>query len=473
MNSLINNKKRIKALAICTGFFSLAACKESSISKSTMVPDVDNIHTFAMNADSFNINFKNSLSDSFLTSNYYIPDSVGNNQKIIVIGAYSDNFFGKTSASGYFQVTPPSANYKFPENTTLDSAVLVLPYTYSTYKGMSYGDTASNLNVKVFRTTEKIDFSKSYFSSSTVPLESTPIATASIPYSAYGTYSRQALAATKDTTYGQLRIKLSNSFASELKNADTNFLASTTAFQNFLKGLAVVPDPDAPSNLMSYFTLPAPNNNDLKNLSAARIEMHYHNSQDSAMMSSFTMKPSVSGYFTHFRRNYSGYQSNNYINKESDSILAQSIPGFRTDITINNLDRIPVAVINKAEIVITAINIGNTALFKAPEMLYPTFLLDDGSEQQLHELFDNRGNVNGPGTVFVDPYVRYVTIGGVKHAQYRLNIPRTLQRVINEGKNKITIRLTGSQRYPAFGQLLASGLNGENKFQFNIIYTKK
>ncbi|RQO31513.1 hypothetical protein DBR32_06025 [Taibaiella sp. KBW10] len=437
------------------------------------MPEVDNINTFALGTGDFDISFYNRLSDSIITSKFFLTTGTTTNYAI-GLGGYTDPFFGKTIASAYLQFTPYKSNFKFPANITMDSAVLVLPYAISTNGNKSYGDTTKSLNLKVYKTTNKVEVTQAYYSNSNIATETTPIGSASIPFSRYSKYS-SAILATGDTTTGQLRLKLDNTFAQAFKNADTLNFINTSAFQEYLKGIYITPDPAQSMDLMSYFIIPTIASGDQKSLSAARIEFHYH-TPDSVMMSSIIAKYEVCGFFSNYNRIYTGAPAAAYLNKNSDSVLIQSEPGFSTDITIDQLNKIPQAVINKAELVFTTVNLAGTlnSIFTPIDVVTPV-LLQNNQELPLYEVLDNNGNANTGGSLFVNPYAQKKTIGGIEYTQYRINIPRTLQHIIAEGKTKITIRIRGSKNYPGMYRVLAPGITSgaDTKFQFNIIYTKK
>lgn len=474
---LRNSKNILKALAVCTGFFSLAACKEHSILKEGL-DEVDNINTFAKNTSDFDIAFELGRTDSLLTSYFtYSKTSVTTSPDAIAIGAYNDPFFGQTQAIAHFQMTPYNSSFKFPDEAVIDSAVLVLPFTYTassnTATGGFYGDTLSTLHWNIYETGEYLDRSKQYYSNHNTSLGNL-IGSASFNYQQFKSGSEQIIAATSDTTESQLRIRLNSSFASEMFNADTANYINTTAFQAFFKGLSIVPDLTNPQNALTYFLLPNVATGQ-KSLEAARIEFHYHVG-DEKNFSSVIVRPNVCAYYSNIVQNFASYPANNYINKKADTILIQSQPGFYTDVKIKGLQGIPLSVINKAELIITAQVPGtNLKYLTAPDLIVPV-LVKDGKEEILLERLDNSGAVNSAGVYMIDPYLKTATINGVEYGQYRLNIPRTIQQAVLNGDDEITIRLKGSNYYPGMDRILAKGIGGGSdgtNFQFNIIYSKR
>ncbi|HRP88479.1 MAG TPA: hypothetical protein PKX92_00435 [Edaphocola sp.] len=463
-------KNNLKALAFCIGFFSLTSCKEHSIIKGGIVPEVDNIHTFQKGNADFDISFTNSLSDSLTTSNFSI-----NSANAIAIGAFTDPFFGQTSSIAHFQITPYSSQFRFPDSVVIDSAVLVLPFSNSSQSGRIYGDTNSVNTWNIYKTGEKLVKSKTYFNNQQTSLGQL-IGTATVSYSQFNDTTKHVIGSTNDTTQGQLRIKLANSFAQEIFNTDTNHLKNTTAFFEYFNGISIAPDLSKAQNLLAYFLLPS-GPTEPKSLENARIEFHYHKNTDTSFIS-LVMRPTVCAYYSNLTNNYTGFAANNYINKTSDSILVQSNPGFKTDITINGLNSIPLSVINQAELKITVQKAGIAPVYleylKPLDPIYPVLVVN-GKEQPLYERLDNDGGVNGTGSYTVDPFIKTETINGISYQQYRINIPRTIQQYILQGKDSITIRLKGNNSTPGMYRVLSQGKgNGsETNFKFNIIYTKK
>lgn len=471
--------KSLKALAICTGFFSLAACKEYSVTTGEMVPEVDNINTFGLTKSNFDITFENKLSDSVITSSFtYNSSSSSSGLNAIIVGTYNDPFFGKTTGNAHFQLTPYSSNFRFPEGATIDSAVLVLPFKAGTYTGLQYGDTNSVLTWNIYKTGEKLSKSSTYYSSTSSPL-GTLIGTASFNFQQYRESNMQVIGATNDTTYGQLRIKLRQDFAEEMFHADTAVYANTIAFQDFFNGISIVPDLSQSQNSLLYLLLPSPASSDSKNLGAARVEFHYHNS-DTTTFQSLVVRPSVCAYYSNIINDRLGFPAANMFNRKSDSILIQSQPGFVTDVIIKNLNSIPQSVINKAEITFTVQKAGSAPNFidylTSLDLVVPVIVTDNGKEEPLFERLDNNNTNYTSGIYMVNPYGSGITIDGINYVQFKINIPRTIQQYVLEGRDELKLRLKGPNSFPGMFRTLAKGIHStENQtdFKFDIIYTKK
>jgi hypothetical protein len=151
-----------------------------------------------------------------------------------------DADFGTTEASLAMSVTLPGGTYRFGENPTVDSAVLVLPYSTQ-----FYGDTATSVySFNVHQLENDISQEKSFLSNKVWPV---------LP-NVVGTFTGKVLPKTPvkitDIVTGKpdtvvtipphIRIKLSNAFIqSNLLNLDSATLSKNGKFTAAFKGLHV------------------------------------------------------------------------------------------------------------------------------------------------------------------------------------------------------------------------------------------
>lgn len=448
----------IKALTLCVGFFSLFGCKERTVTKTDLIPPVDNINTFAL--DNFGLVMTTGVQDSLVT-NDYTNNTVG-------IGYISDDpFFGKTTMGAYMQFLQPSAAaFSFPTGFSLDSALLLLPYSK-----FSYGDTlpaAGNLQyLNVYRVTGdlKREDSFKYYNFDVVATAPTPIGS--------GIINLEALTDTfalpnGDTLSHQLRIKLDHSFAQEFLNADSSVFANSDAFLGFFKGIYVAPDVSHPQSRIAYFNLLGSATNN-----TARISF-FGKVDTTSRIYSFAYSSLATAFFNTIKRDYSGNPAAAYHNQPgiSDSIIIQEYPGFNTTITINDLDQIPPAIINKAQLVFYVLPTGGTATFPPPMQLYPEEIADDGTHSVLFDLL-LLGMTEGLN--YMNGRPSEVTIGGQKYFQYVFNLPRALQKARDEGKTYLKLEISSIAAYSGSFRMVGAGVNGagELKAGFNVIYTKQ
>ncbi len=93
----------------------------------------------------------------------------------IMAGAFYEPSFGTTRADSYFQVNLPSqaiSGLGLNEKVLYDSAYLVLDYA-----GGYYGDTTLTMEMGVFQLQSRPSVNKSYYSTSSLAAESTPLGT--------------------------------------------------------------------------------------------------------------------------------------------------------------------------------------------------------------------------------------------------------------------------------------------------------
>jgi hypothetical protein len=462
----------LKALALCAGFFSLLACKESSIIKPDLAPGIDNINTFRLTADSLPIELRIASQDSLRTDDAVTP--------IMALGSIGDDpFFGTTDAGIYMQVAPNVDNFAFPDSmATMDSAVLVLPYT-----GISYGDTSvTNVqSLKVYRITQndfKLDGTdRKYYSFDSVTVDrSNPLASVAVNYAQISTEG--TVYPSGDTLKNQLRIRLSDAFANEMATAGEDVYKNFSSFIDYFKGVYIAPNPDAPmaqKQRLSYFYLGVSSSS---NYEKARIEFHYTTVNGAKRVAFFTHNPISSAFFCSIRRNRMGTPSANYVGAPEvlrDSLIIQGTPGFRTEVTIKNIQRIPESVVLKAELLFNVLRVGKDDIYTMPRQIIPVGVNSDSTTYTIADLKNFNGEETSETRFFVDGTPKPVTIDGVQYIQYKINFPRELQQAKIDGKDELKIRLISSEVLPAAFRMVAPGTKGASdvRMQLDVIYSKK
>lgn len=466
----IIQKNTLKALALCAGFFSLVACKESSIIKPDLAPDVDNVNTFRLTADSLPIEIQIGYNDSLRTDDATAP--------LMALGSIGDDpFFGTTDAGIYLQVAPNVDGFSFPDSLVdIDSAVLVLPYT-----GISYGDTAgtSNQSYNVYRITQddfKVDgTARKYYAFDSVAVNRTELlGSATVSHSSMKNDS--IVYPSGDTIGGQLRVRLSNDFAREVRTADANVFKNFSTFINYLKGVYITPDASAPlshKQRLSYFYLGVGSSS---NFNRARIEFHY-TVNGVKRVTFFTHNPISSAFFGSIRRNYSGTPAAGFLGTPTalrDSVVIQGAPGFRSDITVKNIQSIPESVVMKAELLINILRVGRDDIYPMPTQIIPLGVSTDNTTYTIADLIDLTGATSGDAQRFVGGNPKPVMIGGVQYIQYKINFPRELQAARAAGKTELKIRLISSANLPGAYRMVAPGVNvpGDAQMKLDVIYSK-
>lgn len=457
----------LKAFTLCAGFFSLVACKEKSTIKPDLIPGVDNINTFEVNDLALSV--KNTYFDSLQTNIYAYP-------LVAIGGITNDAFFGRTMAGAYMQFIPPSQNFTFPANVVMDSAVISMPYMSFSYADTNRTNAAHALKLKAYEITDNFsDTSIKYYTFNRLAYDISDVGSGTITVKSLS--DTAVVLASGDTVKRLLRMRV-DGLTDRFKNMSAADLASTTAFLSHFKGIYLAPDTNVTQNTIAYFGMTA-GNSAVANYDRAQLEFYYHTATDNkAIRAFFKFNPTYCSFFNGIYRNYTATPAFSYFNSQTvnhDSLLIQTYPGFRSDLTIKLDNKIPPSVINKATITLTALKTGDDARFNAPPQLIVTVINDDGTERIISDLLNNDGSSNPSGQNFVGGSATTVKINGTDFVQYTLNIPREFQKAISAGKTELKLRIASSVNYPGSFRMVAGGPNSSNpdtRLKLNIIYTK-
>jgi len=450
--------KNFLAFAFSIAILTFSSCKERTVTPS-LIPEIDNIHTFGLEASFFDPVMKVGMSDSVVTSDY--------TNFIAGIGRLGDDpFYGSVREGLFIQFVPPSTFYSFPTGLTLDSAVVILPYI-----GYTYGDTTSNSMqyYNLYRITENFNRVSDFYSFQSLMYDNSPVGAAELPLS----WLTGTLHEANDTSgIKKLKISLTHSLASSIFNADNSKFISSGSFAEFFKGFYIAPQDNENQKSISFYNL---SGSDIK--SSARLSFYTHDAHDSIQIIDFPYNSLFSPYFTKISKDYTGTPSNSFVNSDQnrDSVLLQGFPGFYTDLTLRNIDKIPASIVNKAELVITSLSSGDESIYGSPFRLSLEAKDANGVFNPVADMFQSGGSLNSDGMSFVDGNANTVMINGIKHTQYKLNFPRELQNAMMAGKTEITLRIKTVTSYFGVFRFLGDGFNGplETQLKTNIVYTKK
>lgn len=248
--------------------------------------------------------------DSVKIVAYSIPDDsiythnlTVNNTQYIQVGSMYDPVFGKTTANFYSQVLLSEANTTFGTNPVFDSAFLYLPY----YK--AYGDTLSNMTLRVYNLSENIVDSINSFSYSTVSYDPDPIGQITFqprPHdSVYFNGIKQA---------ATLRIPISKKFGDAILSiTDTAYLNSNTGFIQKIKGICIISEPQNTVGKGAIVSFKMP-------VDYFKLQLNYHNAGDTAKAYILNIAPTGSKF-----QNY-----NHYGHAEAIPMLRQQLQGDTT-----------------------------------------------------------------------------------------------------------------------------------------------
>lgn len=182
--------------------------------------------------------FRNVLVDTCTVSvTSSVIDSVETNGKgMSLFGKYTHSLWGSLSATSYLPYETPSYSTDADENVRLDSMVFAFHYT-----GYSIGDTTKPLKIRIHRLQERVLTNDNgyIYSQASFAYDPTPLAT-------------YTFVPNLDSDE-QVEIRLSDEFGEELlsrlHNRDDG--VSGDRFQDYFKGLAIVPDEETCQNAVS------------------------------------------------------------------------------------------------------------------------------------------------------------------------------------------------------------------------------
>ena len=459
--------------ATLSAAFVLSGCRENAIIKSSLTPAVDNIHTFGIGPDFNNgtdtfisLLTKTVFEDSLITSTRQNGFPIFH-----ALGWVTDPFAGNTAGSIYMQVAPTAAKFTIPSTVVVDDLVLVLPYG-----GFTWGDTTtvSSRTVKVYAIDQSFSKDTTYYSSSRLNTKSTLIGTATIktgPKFSGGVQDSVSVLGVNKVPH--LRITLSQSFKDEFRN----LLTSDSTIPSFLAafpGLYIVPDSAGAGVAMPYFRL---NGSGALYGSAAVVAYAHTSGKSDTLVYNFPYDETAMAHFNRITRNYSGTPSAilQDTNSAHDLLMMQNGPGTVIDIRLPNIKDIPKnVIINKAELVFTKANdpTGTDNKFFGPARLYPQGINSSGG----HYTIADRYPVTDASLDFIDGTPRSAVKGGTTVTEYRVNIPRELQKAIVQGSDVLHLRIGGTANFPAAYRLIVGGraiLNPLYRPSINIIYSKQ
>lgn len=446
-------------------------CKENTILPSDLIPAIDNINTFQ--TDTFTLITNSVFQDSLLTGGILGSSRVSNSPTFYhALGSIvSDPVFGKTSAAIHVEVLPPVSNFSFKTNypgtnRTIDSVILSIPFK------SSYGDTFNHVNqtYKVYRSLKtfsrdsaQYDFTRDSIDASQI------IATTEVDYGNFRF----------DTLYGSvkqtptLHFKLASWFADSLAaQVDSGLNGAAADYSKFLawwKGFAILPDTNTGATLGFFDTY------------NTRLKIYYRytntNNLPDTSVDVFSFDPNYCNRFNSIFRNYQGTLASQFLNQPKitgDSVLfVQNVPGTCGLIKLPYLYRHENVVVNKAELVFTAVspyyNWQDTTLYG----LIPRMQILASDTTNADRIPDDYGVF---GTNFVNGRREVKTIAGIPMIQYRFGVSQSIQQIITQKDSTFRFKIMAlNQGLPAIYRVLLQGSSSQVaafRPRLNIIYTK-
>ncbi|HET6769582.1 MAG TPA: DUF4270 family protein [Chitinophagaceae bacterium] len=343
-----------------TLLFLITSCKkinEATDLGDEIIPGVDGVNTFdtSLLVETYDSIF-DPLKDSI---------RVGRGNDHILGNISNDPFFGKTNAKIFLELKPDSYPWNFSgvykkDSLYIDSVVMVLGWNGT------YGDTMAPQRVRVWEMDPSVEFRidsfytlrNEYFTHTTL------LGTKDFfPYQL-----KDSVRAFQDTTAGQLRIRLNNTFGRRLLDYDTtNAYASDSAFKTYFRGFEVDADESFGGNaLMAFGLINNPN---------TKLAIYYRytkGGQDDTTVSYFPFNPQASAQHNYIERfNFTGTPLATAASTpgQDDIVYLINTPGSYTSVKIPGLRNLTNSVINRAELIVEQLFDPSDLTFTVPEAL--------------------------------------------------------------------------------------------------------
>lgn len=252
-------------------FLMSQGCNNNDSDAFTIGRNFINQQTSIVMVDSFTLNTSTFILDSFSTTS---PD-------LLLVGEYNDEFFGKTSASAYFQMAIPDST-GIQENAVFDSLTIRLHYS-----GNVYGDTLQPFQLIVCRvneTMEKPD-EKYFYNTTTFSYDEVPLGTLIFKPRPYSD--------------GDIEIRLSDDLGKELMGFlldESDEIISNSNFTEYLNGLVL----KCGNNTQSVLSLAATDS-----LASLELYTHYTNEEFKKVKYYFPLY-TEGNYFNHLKSDRNG-----------------------------------------------------------------------------------------------------------------------------------------------------------------------
>jgi len=351
--------RSIRFLLFCLSLlFIVSSCKrinEATDLGEDLLPGVDGVHTFDTTLTS--LKTYNHITDS---SEDRIRVRFTEDQ---ILGNISgDPLFGQTNAKMFLQLKPATYPWSFSEvyddSLYIDSVVLVLAWK------ANYGDTLAPQKITVKEINPFSTFSVDSFYTIYTPGPPTTNILGTKTFSPQNL--KDSVKAYKDTTSGQVRIRLDNNFGQRLLGYDTaHAYKSDSIFSTYFKGFAIEAEDQSVGNgLMAFSIYNNPN---------TKLAIYYHYTKDGkkdTTVNYFLFKPGFSAYHNYVQRDFSiALVSASNSPGEDDPIYIINTPGSYATVKIPALKDLSNRIINRAELIVEQIYDPSNEKFTYPDAL--------------------------------------------------------------------------------------------------------
>ncbi len=404
-------------------FTSCTRINESTSLGGDLIPPVDNINTFEA--------FLTAEADNRLmidtTKVYYNDD--------LAIGHVSDPEFGTTHADAYFNISHPNY-FVYPyynrDSVKIDSVVLSLSYQ------ASYGDTNSNLTLRVFEISQNAGFNDTTLYRYSHPdFATTGNELGNKTFQVKRLSDSITFIRKRDTSKlaNVIRIKLDSNFGRRLASYDTTNTSNggyrnDSTFKRLFRGFAI--KADQVGNALVYI-----NPTDvLKNKLTVYFRYTKNGMTDTTQADYFH---ATGGQANLVRRtpggNWLAYLNNGIPN--DDKLYIPSSPGSLAQIRIPGLDTYQNVVVHRAELIATPLPSLQSGTFPLPFGLFMDRISPRGDTAFT---FDNDMLLSNNFSAFT---YDIATFGGKLRSDstYRFNITRYVQSMVTQRLRNDSLRL--------------------------------
>lgn len=288
-------------------------------------------------SDKLNVRYTDTI--TLATQTIHMDSVRSDNSSANLLGSYVDPVFGKTFASFYAQADLQNFNNSFGTSPVADSMVLFL--NYSGY----YGDTTTPQAINVYQLNQLLYQDSTYYSNQNFNYINEAIGSA-----VFYPHPTDSVLVGGIYQAPQVRIKLYNSVANAILNANTAALATNAGFISFFNGIYIKPATVSINGKGAILYFDA--------LSVySGITIYYHNTTSTGLTFNLVFDGG-SATVNHFEHNYQGFPVGQALQTPSlaaTTLYSQSMGGVETYIDFpyikHLLDSGKIS-INQAELVV-------------------------------------------------------------------------------------------------------------------------
>ncbi len=379
-------------------------------------------------------------------------DSIRSDETLIsLLGSYLDPVFGRSTSILNTSVRLSENGHDFGTNPLLDSMIMI--FEYEDY----YGDTLTQLNLKAYKLTEKIEYDSTYYSDYPIQFD------AGVEMANKTFYPRPKTNVTIDgqTELPQLHIRLSDVLGNEFLSAPSSVFEDNTSFLDWFYGLRFEIDSSAmPGSVLSFRLIST----------VSRMMIYYSNDDQDSLDFEFIINDNTAR-FANFSHNFGLSQDNEFKQQilDHDTLLGdnelflQPMGGVKTKIFFPNIKDIAdgkTIAINEAKLVINGTE--NITDYRAPYSLALVRIKEDGKTGLLIDQFE--------------PYFG----GGYDSSnnQYIFRITRHIQYLFSEDEKDYGLYLfvnsasLQARRFIMAGPVPQLPILPEKRLKLNLTYTQ-